>query len=199
MKYYLIKYLKDKEICITGIKYINTDEKIDESLYIECSYSIYKYIKDLSKTFDVGLNFIRTKETNYISDIKQLYFIEGFKDKLEQLNMIKKSFKLKAKKLLDSRMKDDFLDMAIYNYFMTKYTLDKKYSYTSIENLVEQVVLSDNKEDEANLSLFIEAIDEMNRKKNWFDMYVSFCKEIATLDSKEKIEIAYKEFNEKFF
>lgn len=199
MRYFLTRYNKNNEICITGTKYINDNEKINTFLYVECSFPVYKYVKDISNTFDLGLNFIRTKETKYINDISQLLFIDSFKNKLDELNLIRKSFKLKAKKVLDSRLKDDNLDMAIYTYYMCKYNLNKKYVYTTMEELVEKVVLSENNEDERNLSLYLDAVNELDRKKNWFDIYVKFCEDISLLDTKEKIEEAFKGFNEKFY
>ena len=57
-----------------------------------------------------------------------------FVDKIELLDSVRKSFKLKARKLIDSRSKQDGLDVAFYDYTMFTYQLSH-YKYDNFEQL----------------------------------------------------------------
>lgn len=156
------------------------------------------FLKRQHRVFDLGLGYITTTETEYLSNISQLIIDPHFVDKIELLDSVRKSFKLKARKLIDSRSQQDGLDVAFYDYTMFTYQLSH-YKYDNFEQLIEQVLDANNATDEMTLELLLDAKYEMDRRKNWYDMYVHFCQEIAVAQSQQEIEQAFKVFNEKVF
>jgi hypothetical protein len=181
-------------ILITGvIKVNNTSQN-----YIECSYEVYRYLRNIHNTFDLGLGFITIDSTTKLEHISQLNVNKEVISSIEKLDYAKKSFKLKARIILNSRSQQDNLDVAFYDYTMYSYLLSH-YKYTSLEQLIEQVLDSNNDKDETILELFIDAKNEMDKKKNWYDIYIHFCQEIAVAKSIAEIKRAFKVYNEKFF
>lgn len=175
----------------------------DETKFIECTKEVYDYISKLNSQADLGLGYVTlTDKCSCVTSVKQLSVNPIYFSDIEELETIKKSFILKARKVLDSRLINDELLLDFYDYLLCRDTLHWKGYNIFSENesdLTCKILESNDEELISCLNRFLDAKKTLDMKHTWYKIFTKFRADIQLLDDKQAIEKLYNDYLEKFF